>query len=315
MNARRLATLIVVFFTTCPSGSAEAGDLTLAWDPPSDGTTTGYVLLYGTTPQSYLWQIDVGGTTSYTLKDLSDGATYYFTLRAYDAAGAVGGLSNEVSATIAPTPAVTGLALTASLPSPQVMGTSVTFLSTATGGVEPREFRWAFYQGGSWNTWPWTTSSTFTWTPSQPGNDYQVNVAVRSAGSISNGELTRSMAFAVTPARVSAVSLMANVAAPQTVGSTILWSAAASGGLEPYQYYWWLFDGKVWKAATAWTTSSTWAWTPTAANDGYTIRVWVRSAGQTIDAAEASASAPFPITSAAGSVKKGPGKCQGPRCK
>jgi hypothetical protein len=198
------------------------------------------------------------------------------------------------------------------------MGTSVAFLSTATGGVVPYEFQWAFYQAGSWNTWPWTTSSTYTWTPSTPGNDYQVRVAVRSSGSNGVGELTQSMPFTVTAARVASVTLLANVAAPQIAGSTILWSAAASGGLAPYQYRWWVFDGKVWSAATAWTTSSTWAWTPTVANDGYIIRVWARSAGQSIDAAEASASAPFPIQAAPiQSPKKGrsPGKCQGPKCK
>jgi len=38
--------VIVVFAICCPQ-LAKAADLTLAWDPPNDGITTGYILSYG----------------------------------------------------------------------------------------------------------------------------------------------------------------------------------------------------------------------------------------------------------------------------
>ena len=272
--------------------------------------TVGYIVSYGEAPQSYSWQVDVGYITSYAVNGLSDGSTYYFAVRAYSATGAFGDWSNEVSATVTPSvpPVVTTLALTASVPSPQVAGTAVNWLATAAGGVAPYEFEWALYGAGSWTVWPWTNSSTWTWTPSTAGSDYQVKVAVRSSGSSSSsGEMAVSVPFAVTAPPAASVTLTADKAPPQRAGSTIRWSAAASGGAAPYQYRWWVFDGSVWGAATAWTTTSTWSWKPMVASDAYIVRVWVRGAGNSTDAAEGSASVPFPIDPA-------PGKCRGSKC-
>jgi hypothetical protein len=292
---------IVLCATCCPRFS-DAADLTLAWDAPSDGFATGYIIFYGTASHSYSRQVDVGNTTSYTLNGLWSGTTYYFAVHAYDATGVASEASNEISATIAPSvpPVITALALTANVPPPQVAGTSVTWLSTARGGVAPYQFQWAEYGAGKWTVYPWTNASTWTWRPSTAG-DYQVRVAVRSSGSSSTvGEMVQSVPFKVTAPRVASVTPQPSVAAPQKVGTQIRWSAAASGGAPGYQYQyrWWVFNGSVWSATTGWTTSSTWSWMPVVANDGYIVRVGVRRAGITTDAPEASASVPFPIKSA-----------------
>jgi hypothetical protein len=82
---------------------ATAAQTTLSWDPPvnTDGTPvagiTGYKLYIGTASRSYSQNIDVGNVTSYTMNNLSDGATYYFTATDYDNSGNVSGYSNEVS--------------------------------------------------------------------------------------------------------------------------------------------------------------------------------------------------------------------------
>jgi hypothetical protein len=280
--------------------SSDAAELTLAWDAPSDGITTGYILLYGTAPQSYSQQVNVGNTTSYAVKNLLDGTTYYFAVRAYDAGGVTSDLSLEVSGTtpMAVPPVVTAVSLTANVPSPQVAGTTVTWLSTATGGVAPYQFQWALYGAGQWTVLPWTNASTWTWTPSTPGSDYQVRVAVRSSGSSSaSGEMVQAVPFTVTAPRVT-VTLQPNLVAPQTVGTPIQWTATASGSPTGYQYRWWLYNGTDWVAVSAWTTSPTWSWTPAVANNTYMIGVWVRKAGNLINAAEASAYVPFPIKAA-----------------
>jgi hypothetical protein len=44
-----------------------------------------------------------------------------------------------------------------------------------------------------------------------------------------------------------------------------------------------------------WSTSPSFTWTPTAAGSGYQIGAWVRSAGNTVDALEASRSVGFSI--------------------
>jgi hypothetical protein len=48
---------------------------------------------------------------------------------------------------------------------------------------------------------------------------------------------------------------------------------------------------------TGWNNSSTWSWTPTVVNDGYVVGIWVRAAGNAIDAPEVSGIVPFPIKS------------------
>jgi hypothetical protein len=52
---------------------------------------------YGTTSGTYSQGIDVGNTTSYTVSNLIDGQTYYFSVTTYNAAGDESEYSNEVS--------------------------------------------------------------------------------------------------------------------------------------------------------------------------------------------------------------------------
>ena len=87
---------------------AAAADVTLAWNPATDGVTTGYIVYYGTAPQAYTQQIDVGNVTTFVFTGLQDGTTYYFAVRAYDAIGNLSDASAEVSETTAP-PAGTNL--------------------------------------------------------------------------------------------------------------------------------------------------------------------------------------------------------------
>jgi hypothetical protein len=225
---------VVVSAICCPRLSHAAG-LTVAWDPPSDGMTAGYLLLYGTASHSYSQQVDVGNTTSYTLSGLSDGTTYYFAVKAYDAIGDLSSPSAEVSATIAPSvaPVVTALSLTSNVPPPQPVATSVTWLSTATGGVAPYQFQWALYGAGQWTVWPWTAASTWTWTPTTPGNDYQVKVAVRSSGSSStSGEMSQSVPFTV----VSSFTLSTSSFKLKGVNNANLtWSGASGSNVDVYR--------------------------------------------------------------------------------
>jgi Fibronectin type III domain len=313
MNALKFSRIIAVSAVAvlCPRLS-QAASVVLQWDASATESVTGYVLVYGTASQSYTQQVDVGYTTSYTLNDLLDGTTYYLAVRAYDAVGALSAPSAEVTANplSGSAPVVNSLTLSSNIPSPQPVGAVVNWLSTAAGGVAPYEFQWSLYKAGAWNSWPWASSSTWTWTPSSAGSDYQIRVAVRSSGSSSTtGELTQSTPFTVTAPFVSAATLISNLPAPQLVGTTVLWSAGGTGGVTPYQYKWWVYDGVTWTATTDWTTSSTWSWTPPTANSSYSVRVWVRSAGSMVDAPEASSSIAFAIKPTR--LRN----CQGPKCK
>jgi hypothetical protein len=93
----RIARFILVLLVLTSPRAAAAADLTLAWDPATDGVTTGYVVFVGTSPGLYARELWVGKVTTYTVQGLTAGATYYFVVRAHDAAGRLSGPSNEAS--------------------------------------------------------------------------------------------------------------------------------------------------------------------------------------------------------------------------
>jgi hypothetical protein len=86
-----------------------AADLKIAWDPPdvnTDGTPLtdlqGYIVSYGTEPENYSQNIDVGNATTYTVTNLTPGNTYYFVVTAYNSFENKSHYSNAISATIQP---------------------------------------------------------------------------------------------------------------------------------------------------------------------------------------------------------------------
>jgi hypothetical protein len=214
-----------------------------------------------------------------------------------------------------PSTRTTSVALTANRVAPQPPGTTITWTAAPTGGAAPHQYKWWTYDGSRWiEVSAWTTASTFNWTPGLVNADSRVAVWVRSAG---NGADEQETSTAVTfpisgsgtppptttppPAsgRVSAVALTANRVAPQAPGTTITWSAAPTGGAAPHQYKWWVFDGSAWVASGSWTTSSTFNWTPARANANYMVAAWARSAGNAVDAQEASKAVAFAISGSA----------------
>lgn len=105
MRPVRLKPLLLACLLACAVASpAAATSLTLAWDPPTDGTTTGYIVFYGTAPGAYSAQIDVGLVTQRRVEGLAAGTTYYFAVRAYNRVGQLSDLSVPVRGTTPGTP-------------------------------------------------------------------------------------------------------------------------------------------------------------------------------------------------------------------
>lgn len=78
--------------------AARADDVELAWDANTEADLAGYVVLVGPASRIYTRSISVGpATPSVTVTGLTPGATYYFAVRALNAAGMLSALSNEVS--------------------------------------------------------------------------------------------------------------------------------------------------------------------------------------------------------------------------
>ena len=230
------------------------------------------------------------GTTNWSASGITlQGGSNVITITARDAAGN----SGTATLTVTYTPPLTLSSLTSNLAAPQVVGTPITFTATAVNGVAPYSYKWWVFDGVNWTMLQnWSASNTYTWTPSAANSAYRIGVWVRSAGNTAdaydNPQSNGSVAFAINPAPAAApltlTSLTANLAAPQPVGATITFTATASGGTAPYQFKWFVFDGKSWIVMQDWSTSNTFTWTPTAAGPKTRIGVWVRSAGSTADA-------------------------------
>lgn len=92
---------LVLGMVTTP---AQAGSISLAWDPVSDSDLAGYRVFHGPSANNYGTPVDLGLTTQHTLTGLTDCTTWYVAVKAVDAAGNISaGFSNEVSGWPRPT--------------------------------------------------------------------------------------------------------------------------------------------------------------------------------------------------------------------
>jgi hypothetical protein len=198
---------------------------------------------------------------------------------------------------------VSAVTLSANRAAPQQPGTAITFTASASGGTgRNNQYKWLLFNGSGWATLAnWSAAGTFTWTPSSANSQYQVQVWARNAVSaLDQPQAHATVRFPIEPpaviaAPVSSVNVKGTVS-PQRVGTALSFVATPHGGAGPHQFKWRTFDGATWTVRADWGTSNRFSWTPPAANTGYRIEVWVRSAGNKADAAEASLGVPFVIT-------------------
>jgi PKD repeat protein len=143
--AARIASYVLWILMLLTAGGAVAGGINLAWDPVSNTSLAGYMLYYGPSVGSYTNKIDVGNRTSYSVSNLTDGATYHFVVTAYDASRAESAYSNDVVATVA---VISGLAanFTASTTS-GAAPLAMNFTNTSTGSIT--SYAWNFGDGTS----------------------------------------------------------------------------------------------------------------------------------------------------------------------
>ena len=88
---------MTVVLSTLVSGLAQAAtQVTVAWDPNSDGLTAGYYVYYGTESRNYTGSVDVRNATSAVMSAADSTATYYFAVQAYSSSGERSQLSSEV---------------------------------------------------------------------------------------------------------------------------------------------------------------------------------------------------------------------------
>ena len=127
--------------------------------------------------------------------------------------------------------------------------------------------------------------TSFLFTVPIPTQRYYLALrAYNTAGAISPYSNEVVISPVTLPLTVTGIS--ANKTSPQAAGTTITFAATATGGTTPYQFKWWIVNGASTTLGKQWSTSNSFAWTPTVAGSGYKIRVWARNASSTADQAD-----------------------------
>jgi subtilisin family serine protease len=304
----------------CPQKKVMSLELRTSHQPPQRlGTTvtwSGYPTGGQGTPR-YRWYVRVGGGAWVLAQDWSTVRTFAWTPDepddSYQVMGQVrspwntSGIDTYAFTPFPIKPAVSSATLSANRTAPQPPGTTVTWTATASGGEAPYQYRFLTQLGGSGYTvrQSWSTDNTFEWTPSTAGANGGVMVEVRGASSIGASEYAVTVPFAIQ--NFATVTLTAGASSPRTPGTTVLWSAVPAGGDSPFTYQFLVWNGVAWTVTRQWSTTSTWAWTPTVANPNYKVAVHVRSAWNTATP-DASSIQAFPIVQPVTSVILTPDK-------
>ncbi len=285
----------ITSLTMSPSVTApQAPNTTITWTATAMG---------GEAPRQYRFMVFDGTTwtggswttsNTFAWTPTTSNANYQVQVRARSAwnSGVAEALSTAQAFPIQPR--VTGVTLTPNLTAPQGTGTTITWTATASGGVGPLQYKWTLSDGTTSTVLGvWGSSNTLAWTPTAADDDYVLTVHTRSAGNTTTVEQAVNQAFAIKPA-ITSVTISPSASAPQTPNTTITWTANATGGTGPREYRFMVFDGTAWTGGS-WSTSNTFAWTPTTSNANYQVQVRARSAWNAGVAEALSTATPFPI--------------------
>ena len=94
-----IMTLILALIVTTLS-TLHAAEVTLAWDPNLEPDIAGYRLYYGQPPGTEAGAIELGNFTTYTVEDLTEGATYFFYVTCHSTMGLESEPSNTIEYTV-----------------------------------------------------------------------------------------------------------------------------------------------------------------------------------------------------------------------
>ena len=137
--------------------------------------------------------------------------------------------------------------------------------------------------GSTWGTANGSSTWNYRWAPSGLGNRIIASRATDSMGKVGNvasAVMVTTVADTTTPIVIN--SLVSNVASPATAGTSVSWTASASGGSGNLQYQFLRMGpdtGGAYVVAQNYGSSATWTWATTSAMAGTnTIMLNVRNA-------------------------------------
>jgi hypothetical protein len=183
-------------------GSPQRAGTTVRWTASAEG---------GAAPYTYKWWVFDGAvwnlaqnwssSNSFDWQPILPGTGYRVRVGARSAGnGADEFERSQESGAYTVTPGITHLTLTPDQSSPQPVGTKVTWIARPVGGIEPYKYRWWVYNQSSWTLLQdWTTSPTYSWTPTTPYSGYKIGVWAKSADNPTDiDERNLSVPFAIS---------------------------------------------------------------------------------------------------------------------
>jgi hypothetical protein len=170
--------------------------------------------------------------------------------------------------------------------SPQAPGSQVTLSASASGCPNPQYQFWFQPPGGSWTILQaYGPASSATWnTTGLAGGTYSLDVWVKQSGSGASWEAHMSPNPTYTlqagPACTSVIWNAPSPASPQAPGTSVTFSATASGCPSPLYQFWVQAPGGPWTILRAYSAANSATWNTTGLAAGtYSFDAWVKQTG------------------------------------
>lgn len=169
--------------------------------------------------------------------------------------------------------------LDSTVPSPQAIGSALTFTGTTSGCTAPDFQFWIQASGGAWHVaQSYSRVQTLTWNTAGlvPGS-YNLAVWVRQHGSGNVYDLGAGGPYVITGCATTSVS---PAPGSYSVGGTIALTATPGGCPSPEFQFWVRAPGRTWSVARAYSPTATFDWSTTGLVPGqYQVAVWERQHG------------------------------------
>ena len=174
--------------------------------------------------------------------------------------------------------------------SPQGSGTGVTFTAGASGCPHPLYQFWILAPGHGWQVvQPYSAAAILNWnTTGLPAGSYLYTVWARDSGSTGtscsylgcNDSFFPGTAYSLTTQPCTSVNESAAPSSTAPSGTTVTFTASATGCPHPLYQFWILVPGHAWQIVQPYSTSAVFNWNTAGLPAGiYLYTVWVRDSG------------------------------------
>ena len=214
----RIAVVCLAVAGTLVHTLAHSAQVTFQWDYPA-GTAAGFYLYCGTSSGVYGPKVDVGSVTTYTLAGLSEGATYYCAVTAYDIARVESAYSAELPIAIPATPAAAPVTNFTMTPASGTAPLNVTFSNTTTGSV---------------TSWLWNFGDNTTSTAQNPpAHSYSApgSYTVKLTATGPGGSVTKTATTAINVVAAAPVANFTMTPASGTAPLNVTFSNTTTGSV------------------------------------------------------------------------------------